>query len=149
MYAAAGRVTCRSPRPGISPPPLVCPCSLRRMSTPEDNAATVNRYLEYAAKGKVDDIVELYADDATVEDPVGSEVHIGRQAIRGFYSRVENVESKTDVLTVRALGNEAAFFWRLFIGGMTIEIISVMTFDDEGRIASMKAYWGPDNITTS
>jgi steroid delta-isomerase len=33
------------------------------------------------------------------------------------------------------------------IGGMTIEIISVMTFDDEGTIASMKAYWGPDNIT--
>ena len=30
---------------------------------------------------------------------------------------------------------------------MTIEIISVMTFDDEGKIASMKAYWGPDNIT--
>ena len=25
---------------------------------------------------------------------------------------------------------------------MTIEIISVMTFDDEGKIASMKAYWG-------
>ena len=30
----------------------------------------------------------LYADDATVEDPVGGEVHIGRQAIHGFYSAV-------------------------------------------------------------
>jgi steroid Delta-isomerase len=30
---------------------------------------------------------------------------------------------------------------------MTIEIISVMTFDEDGKIASMKAYWGPDNIT--
>ncbi len=29
---------------------------------------------------------------------------------------------------------------------MRIEIISVMTFDDDGKIASMKAYWGPDNI---
>jgi steroid delta-isomerase len=29
---------------------------------------------------------------------------------------------------------------------MRIEIISTMTFDDEGKIASMKAYWGPDNI---
>ena len=27
---------------------------------------------------------------------------------------------------------------------MRIEIISVMTFDDEAKIASMKAYWGPD-----
>src|SRR6478609_4471077 len=115
MYAAAGRVTCRSPRPGISPPPLVCPCSLRRMSTPEDNAATVNRYLEYAAKGKVDDIVALYADDATVEDPVGSEVHIGSQAIRGFYSAIPQGDNGTDILTLRALGNEVAFFWSLTI----------------------------------
>ena len=51
--------------------------------------------------------------------------------------------------TLRVLGNEAAYFWRLMIGGMTIEIISVMTFDDDGKIASMKAYWGPDNITQS
>ena len=109
----------------------------------------VNRYLEAVSQGRPDDIAALYAEDATVEDPVGSEVHIGRQAIRGFYIAVEGAESKTEVVTLRALGNEAAFFWRLMIGGMTIEIISVMTFDDEGKIASMKAYWGPDNITTS
>ena len=77
----------------------------------------VNRYLETLSQGRPDDIAALYAEDATVEDPVGGEVHIGRQAIRGFYTRVENVESKTEVLTVRALGNEAAFFWRLIIGG--------------------------------
>ena len=109
----------------------------------------VNRYLETVSQGRPDDIAALYAEDATVEDPVGSEVHIGRKAIRGFYTAVEGAESKTEVVTLRALGNEAAFFWRLMIGGMTIEIISVMTFDDEGKIASMKAYWGPDNITQS
>ena len=107
----------------------------------------VNRYLETVSQGRPDDIAALYAQDATVEDPVGSELHIGRQAIRGFYTSVENVKSKTEVVTLRALGNEAAFLWRLIIGGMTIDIISVMTFDDEGKIASMKAYWGPDNIT--
>ena len=40
--------------------------------------STVNRYIELVAKGSADDLVELYADDATVEDPVGGEVHIGR-----------------------------------------------------------------------
>jgi steroid delta-isomerase len=102
----------------------------------------VNRYLELLAKAQADDIVDLYAADATVEDPVGGEVHIGRQAILGFYSNVPNDNNETELITLRALGNEAAFFWRLTIGGMTIEIISVMTFDDEGKIASMKAYWG-------
>ena len=121
------------------------------MSTAEDNAKTVNHYLELAAQGRADDIAELYADDATVEDPVGGEVHIGRRAIRGFYGSLANVNAEPEVFTLRALGNEVAFFWALKVDGggnrMRIEIISVMTFNDEGKIASMKAYWGPDNIT--
>src|ERR1700738_4363990 len=107
----------------------------------------VIRYLETVSQGRPDDIAALYAQDATVEDPVGSELHIGRQAIRRFYTRVENVKSKTEVVTLRALGNQAGFLLRLVFCGMTIGIISVMTFDGEGKIASMKAYWGPDNIT--
>ena len=93
------------------------------MPSAEDNAKTVNRYLELAAEGRADDIADLYADDATVEDPVGGEVHIGREAIR-FWA-----------LTVDVGGNR-----------MRIEIISTMTFNDEGKIASMKAYWTPENI---
>ena len=118
------------------------------MPSAEDMTTAVNRYLETVSQGRPDDIVALYAEDATVEDPVGSDLHIGRGAIRGFYKAVEGANAETEVVTLRALGNEAAFFWRLIIGGMTIEIISVMTFDDEGQIASMKAYWGPDNTTS-
>ncbi len=120
------------------------------MSSPEDNAKTVNRYLELAAKGKVDDIVELYAVDGTVEDPVGGEVHIGREAIRGFYSMIPAGDNATEMFTLRSLGQEAAFYWALTVelGGsrVRIEIISTMTFNDDGKIASMKAYWGPENI---
>ena len=121
------------------------------MSSPEDNATTVNRYLELAAQGKVDDIVELYAVDGTVEDPVGGEVHIGREAIRGFYSMIPAGDNATEMFTLRSLGQEAAFYWALTVelGGsrVRIEIISTMTFNDDGKIASMKAYWGPENIT--
>jgi steroid delta-isomerase len=121
------------------------------MPSAEANANIVNRYLELLAKGQADAIADLYATDATVEDPVGGEVHIGRQAIHGFYSNVPGTNNETEVVTLRALGSEVAFFWRLTIdlgegGTTTIEIISVMTFDDDGKIASMKAYWGPDNI---
>ena len=120
------------------------------MSSPEDNAKTVNRYLELAAQGKVDDIVELYAVDGTVEDPVGGEVHIGREAIRGFYSMIPAGDNATEMFTLRSLGQEAAFYWALTVqlGGsrVSIEIISTMTFNDDGKIASMKAFWGPENI---
>jgi steroid delta-isomerase len=121
------------------------------MPSAEQITQTVTRYLEFVSKGQPDDIAGLYADDATVEDPVGGEVHIGRQAIRGFYGTLENVKAQTEVLTLRALGNEAAFHWTLSIdfggNGMRIDIISVMTFDEESKIASMKAYWGQDNVT--
>jgi steroid delta-isomerase len=122
------------------------------MPSPEANANTVERYLELLEKGEADAIAELYATDATVEDPVGGEVHIGRQAIHRFYSNVPGTNNETEIVSLRALGNEVAFVWGLTVtlgdgGRMRIDIVSVMTFDDEGKIASMKAYWGPDNIT--
>ena len=123
------------------------------MSTPGDNAKTVNRYLELAAQGRADDIVELYADDATIEDPVGGEVHIGREAIRGFYAAIPGTDNASEMFTLRALGSEAAFFWALTVelGGnrVRIEIISTMTFNDDGKISSMKAYWGPENMISA
>ncbi|OBH57195.1 steroid delta-isomerase [Mycobacterium colombiense] len=111
--------------------------------------STVNRYIELVAKGSADDLVELYADDATVEDPVGGEVHIGRQAIHGFYSAVNELQRECKLLTLRVGGNEAAFQFRLTVTAgehrMVIEPIDVMVFDAEGKIASMKAYWSPED----
>jgi steroid delta-isomerase len=113
---------------------------------------TVNRYIELVAKGSADDLVELYADDATVEDPVGGEVHIGRHAIHGFYAAVNEVQRECELVTLRIAGNEAAFQFRLTVtaGGhrMVIEPIDVMVFDSRGKIASMKAYWSPEDDVT-
>jgi steroid Delta-isomerase len=122
------------------------------MPSVEHMTQTVNRYLELVGEGRADDVVALYAADATVEDPVGSEVHIGQHAIRGFYASIEAIKSSGEIVTLRALGHEAAFFWRLDVdlgegGKMSIDIISVMSFDGEGKISAMKAYWGPENIT--
>ena len=123
-----------------------------RGPAPEQITQTVNRYLELVAAGQVDGVAELYADDATVEDPVGGEVHIGRQAIHGFYAGVLGAPATTEVQTLRVLGHEAAFLWSLTVdigegGKMRIDILSTMAFDGEGHITAMKAYWGPENIT--
>ena len=118
------------------------------MPSAEQITATVTRYLELVNVGNADEIAQLYASDATVEDPVGGEVHIGRQAIHGFYSNIAGVNASSEIVTLRACGHEAAFFWSLTVNGaMRIDIISTMSFDSEGKIASMKAYWGPDNVT--
>lgn len=109
----------------------------------------VQRYLDTVAGGNAEEVAALYAEDATLEDPVGgAEVHIGRQAIAGFYKVMEGGEIKTELLNFRAGGHEAAFVFAITVGGaMRIEPIEVMTFDGEGQITSMKAYWGPQNIT--
>jgi steroid Delta-isomerase len=110
----------------------------------------VKRYLDTCATGSAADIAALFAEDATLEDPVGSgEVHIGRQAIEGFYKNMAGaVELKTELLAFRPGGHEAAFLFAITVGGtMRIEPIEVQSFDADGQITSMKAYWSPADIT--
>jgi steroid delta-isomerase len=121
------------------------------MPSAEHITETVNRYISLVAKGTADDIVELYADDATVEDPVGAETHIGRQAIHGFYSTFENMERDNELTLLRVAGNEAAFGFRLTVkaagSGMVIEPIVVMALSEDPKVAAMKAYWSPNDVT--
>lgn len=123
------------------------------MPSAEHITATVNRYIELVAKGAADELVELYADDATVEDPVGGEVHIGRQAIHGFYSAVDGLQRECELVTLRVAGNEAAFHFRLTVTAgehrMVIEPIDVMAFDEDGKVAHMKAYWSAADVRNS
>lgn len=116
---------------------------------PEDLKTLVTRYLDTVATGTAEDVAALYAEDATLEDPVGGgEVHIGRHAIAGFYKATDGAEIKTELLTFRAGGHEAAFAFAITVGNaMRIEPIEVMTFNADGQISSMKAYWGPADIT--
>lgn len=68
-----------------------------------DPRAIVERYLHTVSTGSADDVAALYAEDATLEDPVGGgEVHIGRQAIAGFYKNTDGVDIETELLTFRS-----------------------------------------------
>jgi steroid Delta-isomerase len=117
------------------------------MPSADDYAKTVKRYLELVANGSADDVTALYAEDATIEDPIGSELRQGRAAIHEFYAAFESAEKQTELASLRVGGNEAAFLWSLKVtagdSGTVIEPISVMTFDDDAKITSMRAFWSP------
>jgi steroid delta-isomerase len=119
--------------------------------TAEHIESVVNRYLELVGGGTAEEIADLFADDATVEDPVGGEVHIGRQAIHGFYKNIESLPRQTELITLRVAGHEAAFLFVITVGPdggrIRIEPIDVMVFNGDGKIASMKAYWSPANVS--
>ena len=121
------------------------------MPNADDIAKTVNRYLELVANGSADEITALYTDDATIEDPVGSDQRRGRAAVHEFYAAIENVDKETELVALRVAGNEAGFLWRLTMnagdGRTRIEPISVMTFNDDAKITSMRALWSPADLT--
>jgi steroid delta-isomerase len=114
-------------------------------------AETVNRYAELLARGGADELASLYTPDATVEDPVGSGVRHGHDEIRELYNGIEKQNRTVDLLSVHINGSEAAFLARLTIitGDVQTRIdgIDVMTFDDDGCITSMRAFWSvPDQV---
>jgi steroid Delta-isomerase len=117
----------------------------------ETITATVLRYLELIGNGSADDIVALFADDATVEDPVGSEAYVGLEAIGGFFSTLESLERETELVSLRVCGREAAFqFVISFNAGdsrMRLSPIDTMVLDSDGKITSIRSYFSPSDVT--
>lgn len=122
-------------------------------ASPERIREVVEQYVARVATGTTDEVMELYADGATVEDPVGSEVRSTPESIREFYATLEGLEQAGEVLSVRIAGNEAAFLFELRTEAgeqtFTLAPIDVMTFDDDGRITSMRAYWSDGDMQVS
>ncbi|WP_421843468.1 nuclear transport factor 2 family protein [Mycobacterium sp.] len=120
------------------------------MLSAETIRANVNRYLDLVARGNADELTALYAENATVEDPVGTDVRRDQAAIREFYAAIENLGRGTELLSLKVAGNEAAFLWRFTMtAGDTrsqIEAIDTMAFNDYGKITSMRAFWSVDDM---
>jgi len=117
-------------------------------ATAEQIRATIERYVDAFTRGDKDGYLSLFAPDGTVEDPVGSDVCRGPVEIAGFWDGVRNLTPTIElrlVGTPRVAGGEAAFAMQalpeLGDAKMVVDIIDVMSFDDDGRITSLRAYW--------
>ncbi|MGO4202952.1 nuclear transport factor 2 family protein [Rhodococcus sp. TAF43] len=121
-------------------------------ASPESIRSTVESYIKAVASGTADDILALYAEGASVEDPVGTEPRTTRESIREFYAIIEPLDQEAELVTLRIAANTAAFHFRLItkIGDQTAEIapIDIMEFDDAGKIVSMRAVWGQEDMIT-
>jgi steroid delta-isomerase len=110
----------------------------------------VHAYMDGLTQGDVDAVVALYAEGATVEDPVGSELKVGTDAIREFYAAAvtAGLEAKLSG-NIRCTESSAAFAFHLAVGDapMKIEVIDVFNFNAEGKVVEMRAYWGAENVS--
>jgi steroid Delta-isomerase len=107
----------------------------------------VEKYVEAFANSDMDIIRDMFADNATVEDPVGSPIHEGMEAICAFYDGALKSGARLS-LTGKpcCAGNAVAFPFQVTMPGMLIDIIDVFEFDEHGKVISMKAYWGPESV---
>lgn len=121
--------------------------------TPEQIRTTADTYVDSLVAGDLEGVMSLYADNATVEDPVGGgTVHEGAAAIREFYSSVVALKIEAKVLEARVCGHDLLFNFEItthFDEGTkaTINVWDLMTHNDQGKVVSMRAYWTPENMS--
>jgi steroid delta-isomerase len=105
---------------------------------------TCDRYVAAVSVHDPDLIMDVFADDPHQEEPVGSEPNVGRDAVRRFF------ESHSGGFTIRRMGpitvvgHHAVMQIRVDLerdGGLkSLTSSDVMTFADDGRITSIRAY---------
>lgn len=122
-------------------------------ASPEQIRSTADSYTAALVAGDLDAVMALYAENATVEDPVGGgTVHEGLDAIRGFYATVTALKIDAKVLEARVCGNDLLFNFEITThfdadSKATINVWDLMTHDDQGKVTSMRAYWTPENMS--
>ncbi|HKY91881.1 MAG TPA: steroid Delta-isomerase [Nevskiaceae bacterium] len=122
------------------------------MPTEQQMKAAMQAYIDAFNRVDPDAIVALYADDATVEDPVGTPLKKGKAQIDQFYKLSIKSGAKLALSApIRAShGNSAAMAFDVNLnmpeGKAVIHVIDVMTFDDAGRFTSMRAFWGKSDM---
>lgn len=121
----------------------------------------VQAYFDNFNAAAPDKIAELFADDATVQDPYPTAPKEGKDAILAFYTAAVKSGSHLEQTSpTRIAGNRAAFAFTVHVGGLTeeskvtgadlpmgkmqIDVIDTFEFNPEGKVIAMTAYWDPE-----
>ena len=122
------------------------------------DASDIERVFEkYAAAWSshdLDAVAALFAPDGVVHDPVDGPGVEGREKIRAFFEEFGGPAVKGMKLAgpVHISGDCRHAATRvnaeadLGEGPVRVEALDVFTFDDDGLITTMNAYWGPTNF---
>ena len=123
------------------------------MATPEQIRATVDSYVDAYAKNDKAAFLALWAPEGILEDPVGTPVHVGVDALGAFWDGARELANRIVLKpeNVVVAGGEAAMVFEINAhigdGGLTMQAVDVMKFDDDGRLTSVRAYWDMANAT--
>lgn len=115
--------------------------------------AVLQSYVDRTNAGDAEGIIALFAHDAVIEDPVGTPPKRGSEISAWFAEAVEFNARLYPIGPARGShSNEAALafdveFTPTGSPRMRIRSLDVCTFDAAGLITSLRAYWGPDDLS--
>ncbi|QIE26838.1 Steroid Delta-isomerase (plasmid) [Caballeronia sp. SBC1] len=121
------------------------------MNTSQNMKASLLDYIDAFNAADASRVVALFADNASVEDPVGTPRKEGKSEIEAFYSFATSVGARLELLAPPrgSHGNSASISFRVHIVAQGqaahIDVTDVMDFDAAGKIKRMRAYWGADD----
>ena len=122
------------------------------MSDYDKAVAVADDYMKFMSTADYEGVLTLYAENAILEDPVGSEVKQGKAAISDFYHGIGEANlSCNRTGKVRFANNEMVFPFECLMsnsdGTLKMEIIDHFVLDDDFKIISMRAFWGPETAS--
>lgn len=123
------------------------------MPSEADMKSVMSRYVELVNALDARGIVALFAEDATVEDPVGTQVVRGRAALAAFYEQAVTRDLSMQILSGPhgSFGNSVGMAAEVTAtlpgqGRYRIRLVEIQTFDEHCRITSMRAFWGKEDM---
>lgn len=125
---------------------------LENSAHPAQRASSLSA--RYASEGKKAAWLELYAEDAILEDPVGISPldpsgfgHRGREAMSRFWDLVMGPgKMRYAIRESYPCGDECANVWTLTntLPGnvdVTVDLVSIYKVNAVGKLTAMRAYW--------
>jgi steroid delta-isomerase len=110
--------------------------------------AAVKTHCRASSEGDFDAWVQIWADDAVVEDPVGTPPHRGIETLRTtFWARSRNAAPHLTLTEdVIVCGNEALAIMSVEIGPADNRrrlspVIDHFTFDEHAKVTGMRAFF--------
>jgi steroid Delta-isomerase len=124
------------------------------MPTPEQVKAAAEAYITASNANDKQAVLARFAPDAVWFDPVGQPPHVGADGIGAFFDQTRTLADRIEMklLDVIVCGTEAALVLEIHatIGEsvMIMDCVETVEFDDEAKIARMKAYWDMSRART-
>lgn len=123
------------------------------MANEEHIRSVIESYAAAHSRSDAAAIGQLFAADAVVTDPVDQPSHVGREDIVKFFAMTHQIGDGLDLRItgpIRAVGKFGAVPLQAVttVGEdrFVVDIIDVFTFDEDGLICDMKAYWSSGDV---